>query len=40
MRVLKSLIHLILYCIILKIAVNVKDLFGNSGKRFNKVNTC
>ena len=25
---------------ILEIAVNIKDLYGNSGKRFKKVNTC
>ena len=37
MRV-KSLIHVVSYCVILKMAVNLKDLYGNSG-RFKKINT-
>ena len=26
-------------CLILKMAVNIKDLYGNSGNRFEKINT-
>ena len=36
----KSLMHVVSYCIILKMAVNIKDLYRNSGKKFEKVNTC
>ena len=33
------MIHVISYCVILKIAMNIKDLYGNSGNRFKKINT-
>ena len=32
-------IRVVSYCVILKMAVNIKDLYGNSGKRFQKINT-
>ena len=33
-KYIKLLIRVVTYCIILKMAVNTKDLYGNSGKRF------
>ena len=38
MRV-KSLIRVVSYSVILKMDVDIKDLYGNSGKRFKKMNT-
>ena len=37
----ESLIHVVLYCVIviLKMAVNIKNLYRNSGKRFKMINT-
>ena len=31
--------HVVSDCVILKMAVNIKDLYGNSGKRFKNINT-
>ena len=33
------LIHMVSYWVILEMALNIKDLYGNSGKRFRKINT-
>ena len=32
-------LRMVSYCLILKMAVNIKDLYGNSGKRSKKRNT-
>ena len=36
---IKLIIRVVTYCVILKMAVNIKDLYGNSGRGFKKINT-